>query len=370
MNLSYWEINSWFSEMDVAVVGSGIVGLNTAINIKEKWPKTKVIILEKGALPEGASSKNAGFACMGSLSEILDDLQSHTEDEVVRLVEQRWEGLKLLRTLGDAAIGYEQFGGYEVFTSSAALHAYVAQVDAINTLLKPLFPSPVFSVVPNTFGFAQVNDAMIFNPFEGQIDTGKMIKQLLFKAACLQIPILNNCTVSSYVDLGDVVKIHTNIYDFTCRKLCIATNGFAAQLVDESVRPARAQVLITKPIKGLKLRGTFHLEKGYYYFRNVQDRILLGGGRNLDFKGEETTHFGLTNIIQDELDRVLKEVVSPGQKVEVAHRWSGIMGVGSQKKPIIKALSDHVYCGVRMGGMGIAIGAKVAKEIVNIIKMD
>jgi hypothetical protein len=39
------------------------------------------------------------------------------------------------------------------------------------------------------------------------------------------------------------------------------------------------------------------------------------------------------------------------------------MGVGSQKKPIVKQLSNHVYCGVRMGGMGVAIGSLIGKEV-------
>jgi hypothetical protein len=39
------------------------------------------------------------------------------------------------------------------------------------------------------------------------------------------------------------------------------------------------------------------------------------------------------------------------------------MGVGFQKKPIVKQLSNHVYCGVRMGGMGIAIGSSIGKQV-------
>jgi hypothetical protein len=39
------------------------------------------------------------------------------------------------------------------------------------------------------------------------------------------------------------------------------------------------------------------------------------------------------------------------------------MGVGSQKKPIIKKLYPGVYCGVRLGGMGVAIGSSIGKEL-------
>ena len=115
----------------------------------------------------------------------------------------------------------------------------------------------------------------------------------------------------------------------------------------------------------MKIKGTFHLDKGYYYFRNIDDRILLGGGRNLDFKNEETDEFGLNIKIQNELESMLKTVILPKSKFEIDHRWSGIMGVGNKKTTIIKTISENVFCGVRLGGMGIAIGSAVGNELAN-----
>jgi hypothetical protein len=43
------------------------------------------------------------------------------------------------------------------------------------------------------------------------------------------------------------------------------------------------------------------------------------------------------------------------------------MGIGSHKKPIEEQLSQHVYCGVRMGGMGVAIGSLIGKETADLI---
>ena len=36
------------------------------------------------------------------------------------------------------------------------------------------------------------------------------------------------------------------------------------------------------------------------------------------------------------------------------------MGVGKQKGALVKQVSNNVYCGVRLGGMGVAIGRSVA----------
>jgi L-2-hydroxyglutarate oxidase LhgO len=42
MNLSYWEIKTWLTNVDYTVVGSGIVGLSTALQLKIKEPNAKV----------------------------------------------------------------------------------------------------------------------------------------------------------------------------------------------------------------------------------------------------------------------------------------------------------------------------------------
>ena len=62
-----------------------------------------------------------------------------------------------------------------------------------------------------------------------------------------------------------------------------------------------------------------------------------------------------------------KEVILPNQKFEIAHRWSGIMGIGNSKNPIVSQLSENVYCGVRLGGMGVAIGSLIGTELADLV---
>ncbi len=369
MQLSYWEIKSWLSNIDFCIIGSGIVGLNCALQLRAQYPTAKIVIFEKGMLPQGASTKNAGFACFGSMSEILDDLETHSEDEVFTLVKKRVDGLKLLRqTLGDKQLDFQQLGGYELFlvADKALFNNCIERKYHINSLLKPIFKADVFSLKDNIFNFKGIKNDYMFNQFEGQIDTGKMMEGLLQLVQSKGIKILNSIDVEDISEDINSVKIKTSHFECSASKVLIATNGFASQLINEKVKPARAQVLITKPIENLKVKGTFHLDRGYYYFRNTDNRILLGGGRHLDFKGEETTEFQQTERIQSKLEYILKNTILPNQDVEIEHRWSGIMGVGNQKKALVKPLSNNVFCGVRLGGMGVAIGSLVGKEIAKL----
>ena len=369
MSFSYWEYKSWFTDVDFTIVGSGIVGLNCALHLKKANPKAKILVLEKGILPQGASTKNAGFACFGSISEIRRDLESHSEDEVLELVQKRWQGIALLRSvLGDENLGYQQFGGHEIFLKEEAsfYQNCLDDMDRVNALLHPVYGGLAFKLHPNSFQFSGVQQHYISNQFEGQIDTGKMMEALLKKVLESGVKIINSVTLEAFQELPDSIAVKTQSFEFNTRVLCVATNGFAAELLKLKVTPARAQVLVTKPIPNLKIKGTFHMQEGYYYFRNVDRRILLGGGRNLDFKTEATTEFGLTKLVQMKLEALLQEVIIPDKTVQIESRWSGIMGVGNQKKPIVKNISNRVYCGVRLGGMGIAIGSLVGKELADI----
>ena len=370
MNFSYWERKTWFTNVDYTIVGSGIVGLHAALRLRQHFPESKILILEKGMLPEGASTKNAGFACFGSISEIMDDLKFHTDEEVFKLIQKRWQGLNLLRkNLGDEAIDFQNHGGYEVFLEEdeTTFEECLQQLPLINSLLEPLFNDSVYAGISNQFGFHNVKKNLIFNKFEAQIDTGKMMQSLLKKAISNNILILNNQEVVHYHEKKDSVEVFLEDFSFTTKKLLFATNGFAAELTNERVKPARAQVLITKPIENLAIKGTFHLDKGYYYFRNIDNRILIGGGRNLDFEGETTTLLGQTEMIQNRLESLLKEVILPNVSFEIDSRWSGIMGMGKSKNPIVEQLSERVYCGVRLGGMGVAIGSLVGTELADLV---
>lgn len=373
MSLSFWEQDTFFSKVDVAVIGSGIVGLNAALSLKKKDKALRILVLERGMLPMGASSKNAGFACFGSPSELLDDLEKHTEEEVASLVEKRWKGLQRLRkNLGDAAIGFHNWGGYEVFDSTAEYERCSEQLNSLNKLISPVTGKR--TVYKNadaqigTFGFKKVKH-LLLNTAEGQIDTGKMMAALIAKARKAGIEIINGFEVRTMQDEGNGVTIESaNDIRFHCKKVIVATNGFAQRLLPGYlVNPARAQVLVTSPIKNLKVKGTFHYDKGYYYFRNIGQRLLFGGGRNLDFKTEETPDFGLTQLVQNKLDELMRTMILPGTDYTIELRWSGIMGVGPSKKSIVKAVSKNVYCAVRMGGMGVAIGSLVGEEVAELV---
>ncbi len=375
MQLSYWEKQSYFGNIDLLIIGSGIVGLNAAICYKTKNPKAKVVVFERGLLPLGASTKNAGFACFGSVSELADDLANISENTVWDTVKLRYNGLKKLKKLlGEKNIDYQELGGFEVFDNEQDFEVCADLLMTFNAKMQATIKlKNAYSIVNKKIESSQLKGFKycLKNKYEGQLNTGKMMQQLLTLAHKKGILVINGLEVEKTEDTGKFTETHFKTEEATklivkSRHVIVATNGFAKQLLPQlDVKPARAQVVVTSPIKNLKLKGAFHYQKGYYYFRNIDNRILLGGGRNLDFEKEETTSFGVTDKIQQHLEKLLRENILPGQNFTIEQRWSGIMGVGSEKKPIIQHVSQNVVCAVRMGGMGVAIGGLVGEMAVD-----
>ncbi|MDO7875301.1 FAD-binding oxidoreductase [Hymenobacter sp. ASUV-10] len=361
--LSYWEQQSLFGQADVTIIGAGLVGLTAAIYLKERRPAWRIVVLERGALPSGASTKNAGFACFGSVSELIEQ---EKRGDLQTVVAARYEGLQRLRgLLGDAALAYQPEGGYEIFRAAeAGLAAECrAKIDYYNDLLAPIIEQPrIFqdaTVEARQFGFRGV-DTILKNNAEGSLDAGRMMRTLLARTWAADVPVLSSCGVTNLESVAGATLLHLDNGAFIkADQVLLATNAFAPELRPElAVTPGRGQVLVTEPLPELRLPGTFHYDLGYTYFRQLPDqRILLGGGRNLDFQAEATTTPGLTDRVQQHLENLLHEVIVPGQRPRIDYRWSGVMGFGPALEPVLDWAAPGVLAAVRCNGMGVALGA-------------
>lgn len=371
--LSYWQYSAHFTKIDVAVIGGGIVGLSAALRLKTASPHLNVFLFEKGPIPMGATSRNAGFATFGTVGELAEDLVNRPAREVGRLSAQRLEGLKLLRSVaGDEAIKYEGTGGFEIFTDKPAYEKALDDLPRINKLLeehtglKGIFrPMDDFS----HFGFSGVC-GIIHNPFEGLVHSGFLTKTLEKKATDAGVKIYGGFTLKNYeqTENGVILRFDQPDCSLSAGKVLFCTNGFTGDLIPGlDVKPARGLVLVTEKLDSVSFRGGFHHNCGYDYFREIDGRVLLGGGRNLDKETETTTEDGANPLILEYLQEFLSKVILPHRNPEIEFMWTGTMGVGEGKYPIIQEVEKNVYCAVRMGGMGVAIGTKAGFDAADLV---
>jgi gamma-glutamylputrescine oxidase len=374
--LSFWEKNS-FLNYDVIIVGGGINGLSAACAIKERHPNKSVLIIERGSWPLGASTRNAGFACFGSFSEIRDDIAQNGLNKALQLIEWRVKGLEInKKRLGVSKMGYKASGGGEIIFDDELFD--IGELSEMNKNLYPILKNDVFKTdisKVSEYGFNPKNiRQFITNSCEGKVDSGLLMYNLWQYTASLGIILMNGMEVQDFNDTGkkcEVIAKHNLIKEqptFTCQTLIFSTNAFSQRFFPNmDVVPGRGQILATKPIEGLKFDGIFHFREGYYYFRNYGNRIIFGGGRNENIEGETTTEIALNDSIQNSLDLYLKTLIIPDTAYEVDCRWAGIMAFGKDKLPIIERVSENVIAGVRMGGMGVALSGVTSERIAEMV---
>ncbi|AZA79918.1 FAD-binding oxidoreductase [Chryseobacterium sp. G0186] len=367
---SIWELDTFYRKRDIIIIGAGFSGLWTAIAIKEKHPEKSVLIIERSTVPLGASTRNAGFACFGSLTEVIADSQKMGWEKTLNLVAMRFDGLqKIQQYFKSDEIDFELSGGYEILNNEEPLEL----IDEVNGKLKLITGlEKTYSLQQDKikeFGLGK-SQFLIENPCEGSLHSGKLLQKLLEKCHELKVEFLFGTEVKNIDENLDEIEVCLT-EDLSVKAVAVVycTNAFSSKFLEnENIIPARGQILLTDPIENLKLKGTFHYDDGFYYFRNLGNRILLGGGRNQDFKTEETTAFETTEFLQDHLEEFLKTVVLPNHDYTIALRWSGIMAMGSEKSPIVKKVSEKQFCAVRLSGMGVALAPKIGEMMAEIIQ--
>ncbi len=372
--VSIWEKETFLADQDVIIAGSGFTGLWSALYLKKRKPGLKITILERGPIPTGASTRNAGFACFGSLTELVSNAEVMGKDDMLELVEMRFKGLeRIQKYFSRSSIDFDLCGGYELIDEKTDYKELDQHINYLNALLKDITGSKkTYRLVDDKieeFGFGHTRH-MVKNQHEGVLHSGKLLKALLQKVYSLGVQVLNGIEIIEMIP-GEKIEIKTRQgLNFNCAQLLICTNAFAKELLPaEDIVPARGQILLTSPIRKLPWCGAFHSDEGFYYFRNLGNKVLLGGARNKAFEEETTSQLGTTPFIQEELERYLREVVLPNFQgaYEIEHRWSGIMGMGGEKFPIVKQVQPGVFCAVRMSGMGVALAPVVAERVARLM---
>jgi len=408
MAISVWEQSTYFAPKDLVIVGCGFVGLWTAYEAIHQNPKLNITILERGTIPSGASTRNAGFSCFGSVSELMSDIQLMGEAAMLETVKMRYDGLQRIQEVFKAKeIDYNQWGGYELFEGKKTnkhvkgkaskinkgassdesglydISKLESDIAYLNKILAPALKTPkkngkYLPIYTNAskdiqkLGFQGI-EALAFNQLEGQLNSAKLVLALQKAVQAKGVQILFGTEVQKFKSHKKGVTITTNLdAPLETKQFLVCTNGFAKQLITGlDVVPARGQVFVTEPIKNLKFKGCFHFDEGYYYFRNLGNRLLLGGARNADFKNEKTYSLETSATIQKVLEQFMMQRILPkgSKKPKIELRWSGTMGMGSIKKPIIEQVQPNVYCAVRMSGMGVAIAPIVAQKALKLMKL-
>lgn len=359
ISISFWEENTFMQPIDVAVIGAGICGLSTALFLKRNNPLWNIVVFEKGANPAGATVKNAGFSCIGSVTEIMADLSYQDRSSVYQKILSRKKGLDLLRTtLGDQEIGYEACGGFELFETEEDYQRAVDNMQGLNDWLKDINGGqPIF--VETRIG----NKKAILNQVEGSINSGKMMYRLLQLVQQVGVKVCFNSAVSEEVNQLWIKSEKRELLQ--AKKVVFCTNAYTREILTDytdQIKPGRGLILFSKPIENLTWKGTFHMHQGYVYFRNIGDRFLIGGFRNLDRLTEETLLEEVNGSIRQALIDLTKDFLGLSESFQIEKEWVGFMGFTPTGLPLLQKRNSNQWVAAGFNGMGVALGMEFGRQ--------
>ncbi len=370
----YNEQSIWEQEMkaeirDVVIAGGGLVGLWCAYELKKNHPLLGITLIEKDIVPSGASTRNAGFTCFGSPTEMLHDIALMGADKMWEVVEMRFKGIQKIKSLFSQNIDYDNCGGYECFRKKdKSFDELNHEVEKLNKGLKQVTgDDKTFKWSCSKleqFGLTGF-DYLTENKLEGSLNSGKLVNELANIIQRMGVKIIRGVELLSWQNKGGELLLQTNQFSISCRRLILCTNSISPNnLSANNTTATRGQVLVTSPIEGLQLNGTFHFDEGYYYFRNVGNRVLLGGARNAAFDEEQTSINGINQTVQTKLEEFLQSHIISNKTYTVTHRWSGIMAFTQNKQPCISEVEENVLSVIACNGMGVALSPIIAEKVV------
>jgi glycine/D-amino acid oxidase-like deaminating enzyme len=354
-------------ECDTVIVGGGLAGLTTALQLARAG--RAVVVLETESVGFGASGRNGGFVGPGYATGTDRIARIAGQDAARRLQLLSIEGVDFVReTIQSLSIddARPKAGLMSVlrYDDGAGLKAYVEQTNQLyGRELEFMERDQVRAVLKSDRYFQAVRDGQSFHmhPLNYLRGVAREIERLggsIFETS-----------PAKGIDLACAQKRVTTLNgEVRARNVVFATGGYTGSLhagLKRSFLPIATYVMVSEEAPELiasAIQTTDAIgdnRRAGDYYRAVDD------GRRLLWGGRITTRAASTQALEAELraEMVGTYPQLAGLKTELA--WSGLMSYARHLMPQIGRMSPGVWYCTAFGGHGLnttAIGGKVVAE--------
>jgi glycine/D-amino acid oxidase-like deaminating enzyme len=276
----------------------------------------------------------------------------------------------LKERLGTKQIGYKHTGGVELFhqTDQAKFQGIIDELPALNQLM---YEATGLKHTYSSVDIGMLSDHLlplsIRNAYEGELNPVLMMDALYTKAVTMGVHIFKGVRVLN-LDHEKHLGLLDNGEHIHFDKAVICTNSLARQFYPElDVSPAPNYVMYAYCPHDIGWESCYHMHDGYVYFRRIDSEfILIGGGRHI-LEHPMTDSEASKNQILSYLNCQLRQLI-PKADFSIKGYWKGYLGVGAERMPIISEVEQDIYCAVRLGGMGVAIGSYLGNAVTELIR--
>ncbi|HEV7123111.1 MAG TPA: FAD-binding oxidoreductase [Rhodanobacter sp.] len=351
-----WQPLDGSARAQVAIIGGGFAGLNTALGLAERGVRD-VVLLEREQIAFGASGRNGGFVFAGySLGEqsLLDQRgESRARalfkltTEAVGRIRQRIADYAIACDLVDEGVIWANW-----FRDPAVLRerqALLAEHYGVHWQWLSEAELRAQIVSRRYHGGLYERDALHLHPLNYALG--------LAAAAVEQgVRIHESSAALNLVRESDCWRVRTAHGDVRADQVVLACGGYLAGLrpsIDRAILPIATYVMVTEPL-GARLDDCLRTRAAIYdsrfafdYYRPLPDSRLLWGGR---ISVLDRSPHGVQRLLTSDLLRVFPQLAG----VQIDYAWSGLMSYARHQMPQIGGDGSGLWWAQGFGGHGLA----------------
>ncbi len=356
-------------EADVCVVGGGLAGLSTALDLTRAG--RRVCVLEAERIAWGASGRNGGFVSPGYSAGVDTILRHVGADDARALHRLSVEGVQAvadnLSTLAiDAAAPVAGYLSASRYDAADELRAQRDRLERDFDYAVEFWPRERVREILLSDRYHQG----LYHPRAFHFDPLAYSHGLAAEIERLGGSVFESCPVVALQIEGADHRVRTAAGEVRAKDVVIATGGYTGRLAPRlhaSYLPVATYVMLTRADPDLvatAIRTPMAIgdrrRAGDYY------RVVDGGERIL-WGGKITTRTSEPRRLADLLRRTMASTYPQLRDVQVDMAWSGLMAYARHLMPQIGALGPGLWCCTAFGGHGInttAIGGRLIAEAI------
>jgi glycine/D-amino acid oxidase-like deaminating enzyme len=356
---------------DVVVVGGGYTGLSAARRLAKAG--AAVVLVERGAIGSGASSRNGGQVLTGLAIDPAALVSRWGEGGARRLFDAASESLVHLESLiADESIDCEY--ARRGHLQAAWKPRHLDELRAEQALLARVFDHRV-DIVPRAEQRAELgSDAyhgLLVDERSGSLNPARYVGGLAAAARRAGATLVAGVAVERIERQASGWRVSTARGVIGARDVLLATDGYtdgAAPALQRRLVPVGSYIVATEPLPPdlaatLLPRGRVAFDTKYflYYFRLFERRLLFGGRAEFSRPTPASAHRAAA-ILRRGMIRVFPQLAS----VRIEYAWGGTVGFTRDRLPHAGRLDAAYYAGGYCGhgiAMATHLGDLVARRI-------
>lgn len=354
---------------DVCILGAGIAGLSTAIELAQAG--LSVIVLEAKRVAWGASGRSGGQAIFGFGCDQAKITQAVGLADSKRLFDWSLEGLDLIKTrCAEFGIDCDWRDGHAHVPIKPR---HITELKAWQRDLADNFGYPLQwwereqlqAVMPN-----ERYPGALFDPRSGHLHPLKYTQGLAKAALALGVRIFEDSPVTA-LERGPTPRFQTAHGEVACDFAVLAGNAYVhgiAPELDAKIMPVGTYIGATAPLGEALARDLIRNDMAVAdvnwaldYFRLSADHRLLFGGRA---SYSTLPPPDLAGTLRRRMTRVFPRLAG----IEMEYVWGGYVDISLSRAPHWGRLGQNIYYAQGFSGHGIAATGLAGRILAEAIR--